>query len=100
MASTQITTTALLKQFATMIDDDEVTLTSKLGTSTVSRVRFKSLNYPSTAEEQECFVRDLIESSYPKARQALQGMFEECISDQARAANTLLSMDVRTQEIP
>tara|TARA_R110002124_G_scaffold128157_10_gene288644 strand:+ start:18154 stop:18456 length:303 start_codon:yes stop_codon:yes gene_type:complete len=93
MSSTQITTTALLKQFATYVESDEVTITSKLGTSTVSRVRFKRLSYPSSHNDQECFIRSLIEADYPKAQQTLQGMYDKCINDQMRAINNLLEKE-------
>ncbi len=91
MSSTQIITTTLLRQFATIVGDEEVSLTSKLGPSTVSRVRFKQMSFPAAEDDQIGFITELVEAQYPLARKSLQGMFEACISDQAKAVKELLA---------
>jgi hypothetical protein len=90
MKSIQVTTSPLLKQFATVLSEDELALTSKLGTNTISRVRFKSLAFPADEAEQLNFVEELIDGQHPEAKGVLKGMFPACVRDQARAVRELL----------
>ena len=55
--STQINTAPTLRQFATYLAEGELVVTSKLGTSTVSRVKFRQLEYPAGVGEGEAFIR-------------------------------------------
>jgi hypothetical protein len=91
MSSKQITTSPTLKQFATLLNDDELIVTSKLGTATVSRVKFKQMEYPSQSDEQATFIRERVLQFYPVADRILGEMFEQCISDQAKAVSELLA---------
>jgi len=90
MSSKQVSTGPTLKQFATLVDDDVLVVTSKLGTSTLSRVRFKQLEYPVQRDEQRAFLRSRVLQEYPVAESVLGEMFEQCISDQAKAVSQLL----------
>lgn len=91
--SIQVSTGPLLKQFATKVGEEEVALTSKLGTTTVSRVRFKRISYPRDLATQEDFVASLVDELSPSARQELNTQFEACISDQVKALNLLLQQE-------
>lgn len=91
MNSRQIITGPTLKQFATWLDEEELEVTSKLGTSTVSRVRFRQLDYPTQHDLQLSFIRSLIQREYPVAEATLGNMFERCISDQAKVLAELLA---------
>ena len=90
--SIQISTGPLLKQFATRLSADEIALTSKLGTSTVSRIRFKRLSYPNDIADQEEFVTSLVDNQNPTARQELLDQFYPSICDQVKALNLLLGI--------
>lgn len=89
--SKQVITGPTLRQFATVVEDDDLVVTSKLGPSTVSRVRFKRLAYPATSSEQAVFLKALVLTEYPVAMTILGKMFEQCIEDQAKAINQLLA---------
>lgn len=91
MNSTQVITAPTLRQFATWIEDGELVVTSKLGASTVSRVRFKQLDYPAVQDDQACFLKGLVMRDFPVAQRVLGSMFDQCIHDQAKAVNTLLT---------
>lgn len=88
--STQVITAPTLRQFATAGGEQELIVTSKLGTSTLSRVRFKRLDYPLSASDQPAFIKELVLQEFPVAAEVLGQMFDKCISDQASAVNTLL----------
>lgn len=90
MSSKQVQTTSLLRQFATEMGDGEIAVTSKLGINTLSRVRFKQIDYPSVEADQVTFLRCLVTSEFPNAGLVLDGMFEQCLLDQAKAVSTLL----------
>ncbi|MFL1449319.1 hypothetical protein ACI77O_13060 [Pseudomonas tritici] len=90
-SSTQIITAPTLRQFATSGDDQELIVTSKLGVSTLSRVRFKRLDYPRLECDQTGFIKGLVLQDYPVAAEVLGHMFDKCISDQAAAVNVLLA---------
>lgn len=90
MSSVQVSTTSLLKQFATELGEGELAVTSKLGATTVSRVRFKKLDFPAHADDQLGFLQSLIEQEHPTAPQILSSMYGQCLNDQAKAVNTLL----------
>lgn len=89
--STQINTGPTLRQFATYLDESELVVTSKLGSSTISRVRFKKLDYPGNGEGVE-FIRQKVLSEFPVAESVLGHMFDTCISDQARAVSVLIGV--------
>lgn len=95
MASFQVSTSPLLKQYATEIGEGDLTVTSKLGNSTVSRVRFKKLQYPHGAVDQEIFLRGLVGTANPTAHVILADWFDQCIKDQARAVEQLLAPSIR-----
>ena len=88
--STQINTAPTLRQFATYLAEGELVVTSKLGTSTVSRVKFRQLEYPAGVGEGEAFIRQRVMTEFPVAETMLGPMFEICICDQARAVSSLL----------
>jgi hypothetical protein len=88
--SIQVVTGPTMRQFATWIQEGELVVTSKLGTSTLSRVRFKQLEFPHTHSEQAGFLRERILSEFPVAASVLGGMLEQCITDQAKAVTSLL----------
>ena len=88
--STQVNTAPTLRQFATIADEHELIVTSKLGASTLSRVRFKRLEYPNAEVEQPDFLKGLVLGEYPVARDILGQMFDLCIRDQVKAVNELL----------
>ncbi|NVL50017.1 hypothetical protein F2S72_09730 [Pseudomonas syringae pv. actinidiae] len=88
--STQINTAPTLRQFATYLDEGELVVTSKLGSSTISRVRFKTLEYPSSMGERAEFIRRKVLSEYPVAESVLGNMFDLCITDQAKAVTALI----------
>lgn len=89
-SSTQITTGPTLRQFATYLDEGELIVTSKLGASTISRVRFKELEYPAGSGEGADFIRQEVLRQFPAAESVLGSMFEKCITDQARAVSNLI----------
>ncbi|KQW19975.1 MULTISPECIES: hypothetical protein [Pseudomonas] len=91
MNSRQITTGPTLKQFATLLNENELEVTSKLGTSTISRVRFRQLDYPTQHDLQISFLRSRVQRDYPVAETILGCMFERCINDQAKVLAELLS---------
>lgn len=91
MNSRQITTGPTLKQFATLLNENELEVTSKLGTSTISRVRFRQLDYPTQHDLQISFLRSCVQRDYPVAETILGCMFERCINDQAKVLAELLS---------
>lgn len=88
--STQINTGPTLRQFATFIEAGELVVTSKLGTSTLSRVRFKQLDYPTGSGEGADFLKERVLAEFPVAATVLGVMFDQCITDQARAVSNLL----------
>lgn len=88
--STQIITGPTLRQFATIVDDEDLIVTSKLGTSTLSRVRFKLIDYPAVPSERAEFIRDKVLQEFPVVANVLGGMLEQCILDQAKAVESLL----------
>lgn len=88
--STQINTGPTLRQFATFVDGDDLVVTSKLGTSTLSRVRFKQLDYPAGKGEGAEFLKKKILSEFPVAESVLGKMFDQCVTDQAKAVRALL----------
>lgn len=88
--STQISTAPTLRQFATYVEEGELIVTSKLGTSTVSRVRFRKLDYPSSIGAGVAFIREKVMSEFPAAESVLGPMFEKCITDQASAVSILI----------
>ncbi|MCF5371322.1 hypothetical protein [Pseudomonas syringae] len=89
--SKQIVTGPTLRQFATQMDDDDLVVTSKLGSSTVSRVRFKRLEYPHAVTDQAGFLKGLVCREFPGAESVLGSMFDMCIADQAKVVNALLA---------
>lgn len=91
MTSVQVATTSLLRQFATEIAAGELAVTSKLGSSTVSRVKFKRLEFPAGHEEQLGFLKGLIELQHPTAPEILRTAYSACLSDQVKAVNSLLA---------
>lgn len=88
--STQITSAPTLRQFATYLDAGELVVTSKLGPRTISRVRFKELDYPSGHGEGAEFLRQKVLSEFPAAVTVLGSMFDTCITDQAKAVSCLI----------
>lgn len=88
--STQIITGPTLRQFATIVDDEDLIVTSKLGPSTLSRVRFKVIDYPTVPSEQTEFIRDKVLQEFPVVANVLGSMLEQCILDQAKAVESLL----------
>ncbi|HDS1721558.1 hypothetical protein NPS53_08615 [Pseudomonas putida] len=88
--STQINSGPTLRQFATYLDAGELVVTSKLGPRTISRVRFKELDYPSSSGKGADFIREKVMSEFPAAATVLGAMFDQCITDQARAVNCLI----------
>lgn len=91
MSSKQVNTGPTLKQFATLLSSDELVITSKLGSSTLSRVRFKQLEYPAQLDEQLAFIRHRVLHEYPVVQSVLGVMFEQCIRDQAKAVTELMA---------
>lgn len=89
-SSTQVITGPALKQFATLIGEDELVLTSKLGNATLSRVRFSRSDYPESRPERQGFIRDIVIRNYPKAALVLSTLFDNCIRDQELAVDKLL----------
>lgn len=89
MISKQIATGPTLKQFATLLQHDEVEVTSKLGCATISRVRFRQLDLPHSRREREDLIRSTVVSEYPDAEVVLGSMFDQCISDQAKVLGEL-----------
>ncbi|MPQ69263.1 hypothetical protein [Pseudomonas sp. MWU12-2323] len=89
--STQVVTGPTLRQFATWIEDGELVVTSKLGTSTLSRVKFKRLEFPFAEIDQAGFLKDRVIREFPVAAHVLGAMFDQCISDQAKAVTNLLA---------
>ena len=87
--SIQVVTGPLLRQFATTLSDEEVVLTTKLGSSTVSRVRFKRVAFPDDPGQQLDFVEQLVDRHHPSARQEFKASFHACIADQVKAFNQL-----------
>jgi hypothetical protein len=88
--SSQIITGPTLRQFATIVDDDDLIVTSKLGPSTLSRVRFKVVDYPAVPADRTEFIREKVLQEFPVVANVLGGMLEQCIIDQARAVESLL----------
>lgn len=88
--STQINSGPTLRQFATYLDAVELVVTSKLGPRTLSRVRFKKLDYPASHKEGADFIREKVMSEYPAAATVLGAMFDQCIADQATAVSSLI----------
>lgn len=89
--STQVVTGPTLRQFATWIEEGELVVTSKLGTSTLSRVRFKRLEFPHAESDQAGFLKGRVLREFPIAAHVLGGMFDQCITDQAKAVTNLLA---------
>lgn len=89
--STQVVTGPTLRQFATWIEDGELVVTSKLGTSTLSRVRFKRLEFPHVVSDQTGFLKARVLREFPVAADILGSMFDLCITDQAKAVSNLLA---------
>lgn len=92
MTSKQISTGPTLKQFATLLQQDEVEVTSKLGTATISRVRFRQLDLPSSPTDRVDFIRSAVMREYPNAQGVLGCMFDLCISDQAQVLSELIEL--------
>jgi hypothetical protein len=90
--SSQIITGPTLRQFATIVDDEDLIVTSKLGPSTLSRVRFKVIDYPAAPSERTEFIRDKVLQEFPIVASVLGSMLEQCILDQAKAVENLLRM--------
>lgn len=91
MRSVQIITSPVLRQFATIVGEGELAVTTKLGSSTVSRVKFKRMDFPSNPGEQVKFIQGRIANEYPTAETMLAGMFMRCIEDQIGAVNQLIA---------
>jgi hypothetical protein len=89
--STQIVTGPTLRQFATWIEEGELVVTSKLGKNTLSRVRFKRLEFPHVQPDQSGFLKERVLREFPVAASVLGGMFDQCIADQAQAVSNLLA---------
>lgn len=92
MSSKQISTGPTLKQFATMLQPDEVEVTSKLGPATISRVRFRQLELPASLTDRAELIRSRVVFEYPNAEVVLGSMFEQCISDQAQVMSDLIGL--------
>lgn len=94
-SSTQIITGPTLRQFATIVDDEDMIVTSKLGVSTLSRVRFKMVDFPSAPGDRADFIKERVLSEYPVVANVLGGMLDQCILDQARAIESLLEVEAK-----
>ncbi|MBM3105682.1 hypothetical protein IIE18_11075 [Pseudomonas sp. V1] len=90
MASIQISTSPLLRQFATRIDPQTIQLTTKLGVATIIRADFAPDAFPSDVDLQADFLRDLITRANPGALDLLEQSINQCLGDQARAIRAVL----------
>ncbi|HHH9441227.1 TPA: hypothetical protein ACP32N_003164 [Pseudomonas aeruginosa] len=91
MDSIQITTSPLLRQFATRIDLHTIQVTTKLGVATIIRADFDQGAFPSDQDLQEDFLRDLISRANPGAPVLLNQSFDKCLGDQAKAVREMLA---------
>lgn len=90
MDSFQISTSPLLRQFATRLDPHTIQVTTKLGVATIIRADFDQKAFPSDQDLQEDFLRDLISRANPGASHLLDQSFDKCLGDQAKAVREVL----------
>lgn len=90
MDSFQISTSPLLRQFATRLDPQTIQVTTKLGVATIIRADFDQKAVPSDQDLQEDFLRDLISRANPGASHLLDQSFDKCLGDQAKAVREVL----------
>jgi hypothetical protein len=88
--SIQVITGPTLRQFATIFEHGELVVTSKLGQSTLSRVRFLARDYPADPDSRSQFIKDRVLDEFPVVAGVLGSMLDKCISDQALAVNNLM----------
>ncbi|WP_137188005.1 hypothetical protein [Pseudomonas asiatica] len=90
MPSIQVNTSPLLRNFATLISDTSIQVSTKLGTQTVLRAEFPPATYPATSDLQLQFLIDLIDRTNPGALALLKDVAQQCIDDQRRAIANLM----------
>ncbi|AGL46122.1 MULTISPECIES: hypothetical protein [Pseudomonas] len=90
MDSFQITTSPLLRQFATRLDPRTIQVTTKLGVATIIRADFDPVSFPADEDLQEDFLRDLINRANPGALELLNQSLGKCLGDQAKAIRQVL----------
>ena len=90
MDSFQISTSPLLRQFATRLDPQTIQVTKKLGVAPIIRADFDKKEFPSDQDLQEDFLRDLISRANPGASHLLDQSFDKCLGDQAKAVREVL----------
>ena len=89
--SIQIHTAPLIRNFATLLDDASIQVTTKLGTQTLVRAAFKSTTFPSDSEQQLNFLKELIDRASPGAIDLLQEVAGRCLEDQLAAVRQLMA---------
>ena len=83
--SIQIHTAPLIRNFATLLDDASIQVTTKLGTQTLVRAAFKCTTFPSESDQQLSFLKEQVDRANPGAIDLLQGVAGRCLEDQLTA---------------
>lgn len=89
--SSQIRTTPLLRQFALVLADGIIEVTTKLGPQTLSRATFSTIEYPASKDERAPFLEALAIKANPQLHSILQDQTSLCIADQVQAVEKVLA---------
>ncbi|MBM5458927.1 hypothetical protein H8F21_15275 [Pseudomonas sp. P66] len=98
MRSSQINTSPLLRNFATLITTTSIQVSTKLGSQTVLRAEFSPSTYPDNADQQLMFLSELIARTNPGALDLLKDVAERCIDDQRKAIANLMGSGSATPQ--
>ncbi|MGP0171057.1 hypothetical protein ACSVIJ_04165 [Pseudomonas sp. NCHU5208] len=89
--SIQIHTAPLIRNFATLLDDASIQVTTKLGTETLVRAEFKCTTFPSDTNQQLNFLKEQVDRANPGAIDLLRGVAGRCLEDQLDAVRQLIA---------
>nr|WP_011923267.1 hypothetical protein [Pseudomonas fluorescens]CAM96501.1 hypothetical protein pQBR0469 [Pseudomonas fluorescens SBW25] len=90
MPSVQINTSPLLRNFATLMPNTCIQVTTKMGPQTLLRAEFPPADYPVDSDQQLQFLLDLIATSNPGALDLIHEVASRCVEDQRTAIGNLL----------
>ncbi|OEC65663.1 hypothetical protein PVE_R2G0236 [Pseudomonas veronii 1YdBTEX2] len=90
MPSVQINTSPLLRNFATLMPNTRIQVTTKIGPQTLLKTEFPPDEYPVDSELQLKFLLDLIATSNPGALDLIREVASRCVEDQRTAIGDLL----------
>lgn len=91
MPSVQINTSPLLRNFATLMPNACIQVTTKMGPQTLLKAEFPPDEYPVDSDLQLQFLLDLIAASNPVVLDLIREVASRCVEDQRKAIGDLLS---------